>query len=145
MNTNFTWLDGALIVVYLLTLTGIGFYFSKRQAGLKDFFLADRGMFWLPVGLSLMAALNSGIDFIMQPSATIKYGLAVLFWPASWLFLYPWVSRVTLPLYRRLKVYSAYEYLEQRFDVRVRTLAASIFMFCASDGWRPRFTCPAWR
>jgi SSS family transporter len=128
MTSNFHWIDAATILLYLAVLTGIGIYFSKRQTSLQDFFLADRGMAWLPVGLSLMAALNSGIDFLMQPSATIKYGLAVLFWPASWLFLYPWVAKVTLPLYRRLNVYSAYEYMEHRFDVRVRTLAAGIFM-----------------
>src|ERR1051325_7333618 len=85
-------------------------------------------MAWLPVGLSLMAALNSGIDYLMQPASTIRYGLVLLVGTASWLFLYPWVSRVTLPFYRRLNAYTAYEFLEARFDVRVRTLAAGIFI-----------------
>ena len=85
-------------------------------------------MAWLPVGLSLMAALNSGIDYLMQPSATIRYGLMLLVGTSSWLFLYPWVSRVTLPFYRRLNSITAYEFLEARFDVRVRTLAAGIFI-----------------
>src|SRR5262249_26080811 len=95
---------------------------------LDEFFLARQSMTWLPVGLSLMAALNSGIDYLMQPSATIRYGLILLVGTTSWLFLYPWVARVVLPFYRRLNVYTAYEFLEARFDVRVRLLAASIFI-----------------
>ncbi len=85
-------------------------------------------MTWLPVGLSLMAALDSAIDYLMQPSSTIRYGLILLFGTTSWLFLYPWVAHVTLPFYRRLNYFTAYEYLEARFDVRVRSLAAGIFI-----------------
>jgi SSS family transporter len=90
--------------------------------------IARQSMSWLPVGLSLMAALNSGIDYLMQPSATIRFGLVLLVGTASWVFLYPWVARVTLPFYRRLNAYTAYEFLEARFDVRVRTLAAAMFI-----------------
>jgi SSS family transporter len=128
MAANFHLIDGLILVAYLAMLTGIGLYFSRRQTNLEEFFLAGRTMAWLPVGLSLMAALNSGIDYLMQPSATIKYGLILLAGTTSWLLLYPWVSRVTLPFYRRLGLYTAYEYLERRFDVRVRSLAAGIFL-----------------
>ncbi len=128
MQTTFSALDVAIIGVYLATLAGVGVYFSRRQSSLDEFFLASRSMAWLPVGLSLMAALNSGIDYLMQPSATIRFGVILLLGTSSWLFLYPWVSRVTLPFYRRLNVFTAYEFLEARFDVRVRTLAAGIFI-----------------
>lgn len=128
METNFHWVDGAIIALYLTTLTLIGFFFSKRQRSLDDFFRAGRSMAWLPIGLSLMAALNSGIDYLMQPSATIKYGLVLLVGTTSWFLLYPWVARVTLPFFRRLNYYTVYEYLEGRFDVRVRALAAAIFL-----------------
>ena len=128
MQGNFHWIDGAIIVVYLMILSAIGFYFSKRQKNLDDFFLARHSMAWFPVGLSLMAALNSGIDYLMQPSSVGKYGVVLLLGTSSWLMLYPWVAKVTLPFYRRLNSYTAYEYLERRFDVRVRTLAATIFL-----------------
>ncbi len=120
--------DVAILLAYLGALTGIGIYFSRRAKDLEGFFLADRSMAWLPVGLSLMAALNSGIDYLMQPSSIVQYGLVLLVGTSSWLFLYPWVSRVTLPFYRRLNLYTTYEYLEVRFDVRVRALAAGIFI-----------------
>ena len=128
MQTAFSSLDAAIIVVYLAVLTGVGVYFSRRQRNLDEYFLARQSMTWLPVGLSLMAALDSAIDYLMQPSSTIKYGLILLVGTSSWLFLYPWVAHVTLPFYRRLNYYTAYEYLEVRFDVRVRSLAAGIFI-----------------
>ena len=125
---SFHTIDAVIVLVYLSALAGVGVYFSKRQTNLDEYFLARQSMTWLPVGLSLMAALDSAIDYLMQPSATIKYGLYLLIGTSSWLMLYPWVSRVTLPFYRRLNYYTAYEYLEARFDVRVRTLAAGIFI-----------------
>src|SRR5205807_8184689 len=128
MNASLSGLDVALILAYLAALTAVGVYFSRRQRNLDQFFLAKQSMAWLPVGLSLMAALDSAIDYLMQPSSTIKYGLVLLIGTSSWLFLYPWVAHVTLPFYRRLNFYTTYEYLEARFDVRVRTLAAGIFI-----------------
>ena len=128
MTGRFTAFDAGIVVAYLIVLTAVGIYFSRGQTDLLEYFVARRRMSWLPVGLSLMAALNSGIDYLMQPSATIRFGLVLLAGTSSWIFVYPWVSRVTLPFYRRLKVYTAYEYLEARFDVRVRTLAATIFI-----------------
>jgi len=128
MSTAVHPLDVVIIVVYLSALAAVGIYFSRRQANLDTFFLARQSMPWLPVGLSLMAALDSAIDYLMQPSATIRYGLILLIGTSSWLFLYPWVALVTLPFYRRLNLYTTYEYLEARFDVRVRTLAAGIFI-----------------
>ncbi len=122
------WLDAIILAAYLLTLAGVGVYFSKRQWKLEDFFLARKGIAWLPVGLSLMAALNSGIDYLMQPSSIIKFGLVLLVVNLSWLLLYPYVFFITLPLFRRLGVYTAYEYLEARFNVGVRGLGAAIFM-----------------
>jgi SSS family transporter len=128
IQTSLHPLDVVIIVMYLAMLAGVGLYFSKRQRSLDEYFLAKQSMAWLPVGLSLMAALDSAIDYLMQPSATIRYGLILLIGTSSWFFLYPWVSKVTLPFYRRLNYFTAYEYLEARFDVRVRALAAVIFI-----------------
>ena len=128
MNTALHPLDALIVVVYLVALAAVGLHFSRRQANLDTFFLARQSMTWLPVGLSLMAALDSAIDYLMQPSATIRYGLILVVGITSWLVLYPWVAHVTAPFYRRLQVYTAYEYLEARFDVRVRSLAAAIFV-----------------
>jgi solute carrier family 5 (sodium-coupled monocarboxylate transporter), member 8/12 len=128
VKTNFGILDAIIIFAYLAMLTGIGIYFSRRTKNLDEYFLAGRTMGWLPIGMSLMAALNSGIDYVMQPSWVIIYGLVGTVTVLSWFFLYPWTAYVTVPFYRRLNVLSAYEYLETRFDGKVRTLAACIFL-----------------
>lgn len=121
-------LDWLIIVAYMLMLVGIGWYYSRRQQTLREYFLAGKHMSWLPIGLSLMAALNSGIDYLMQPSAFLKFGIVIILSNLSWLVLYPYAFFITMPMYRRLDVYSAYEYLENRFNVQVRCLAASIFI-----------------
>jgi SSS family transporter len=128
MESSFHLIDWIIIAVYLVAMAGVGVYFSRRQTSLDQYLLADRSMGWLPVGLSLMAALNSGMDYLMQPSATIRYGAVLVVGVTSWLFLYPWVAKVAFPFFHRLNFFTVYEYLEARFDVRVRTLAALIFI-----------------
>ena len=128
MTSSFRSIDWLIIAAYLMLMAGVGIYFSRRQRNLDQYMLADRGMGWLPVGVSLMAALNSGMDYLMQPSSTIKYGAVLTLGILSWLAVYPWVTRVAGPFYRRLNFYTVYEYLEARFDVRVRALGALIFV-----------------
>jgi SSS family transporter len=128
MQASFHAVDWAIVAVYLIAMTAIGVYFSRRQTSLDRYIRAERNMAWLPVGLSLMAALNSGMDYLMQPSSTIRYGLVLAVGIVSWLPLYPWVARVASPFYYRLNLFSVYEYLEARFDLRVRALTAVIFM-----------------
>jgi SSS family transporter len=128
LTSSFHAVDWVIVIAYLLTMAAVGVYFSRRQTSLDHYLLAGRRMSWLPVGLSLMAALNSGMDYLMQPSATIKYGFVLVVGILSWVALYPWVAKVAFPFYHRLNFFTAYEYLEARFDVRVRTLAAGIFL-----------------
>jgi SSS family transporter len=128
INSTVQALDVAIIIGYLAALAGVGVYFSRQKQLTDTFLVAARRMSWLPVGLSLMAALNSGIDYLTQPSATIQYGLVLTLGPLSWFLVYAWVSKVVFPFYRRLHFYSVYEYLESRFDVRVRVLGAGIFV-----------------
>ena len=128
MRSSFHPIDWVIVAVYLLVMAGVGAYFSRRQTSLQRYLLASQRMGWLPVGLSLMAALNSGMDYLMQPSSTIRYGLVLTAGIFSWLALYPWVAHVAFPFFHRLNYFTVYEYLEARFDVRVRSLAAVIFI-----------------
>jgi SSS family transporter len=128
MQSSFHFIDWLIVAAYLLAMALVGVYFSRRQTSLDQYLRAEQSMGWLPVGVSLMAALNSGMDYLMQPSSTIKYGLVLSLGVFSWLALYPWVARVAFPFYYRLNFFTVYEYLEARFDVRVRTLAAVIFI-----------------
>ena len=127
-------IDAAVVVGYLALLVGIGAYFSRRQHSLDDFIRGGQRFGWITVGVSLMAALNSGIDYIQAPALVFATGIILVMSCLSWIPLYPWVSRVTLPFYQRLDVYSAYEYLELRFGLAVRLLAASLFILWRC-GW----------
>jgi SSS family solute:Na+ symporter len=128
MPASFQFLDLVIVVTYLAMLAAVGVFFSRRPQTFDGFLVASRRMAWLPVGVSLMAALNSGIDYLTQPSATIQYGLVLVLGVLSWFAVYAWVAAVVFPFYRRLNFYSVYEYLEARFDVRVRLLGAGIFV-----------------
>ena len=75
----------------------IGIWFSRRQTSMKEYFLAGKNMGWLPVGLSLMGAIHSGIQYIQCPLQTIRYGTIYLIGVSSWLIVYPWAMWVILP------------------------------------------------
>ncbi len=124
------WLDLLVVASVLVVLTGVAFFqwLREKPQDLNDFFVAGRKIPWWAVGVSLMAALNSGVDYLMLPSSVVKFGMYILVANLTWLFLYPYVSYVTLPLYRSLGVISAYEYLERRFSAGVRSLVAGLFI-----------------
>ena len=121
-------LDWIVLAVYLLAMVAVGASFYKGQKTTKDFFLAGRSMSWLPVGLSVVATLFSAISYMAIPSGIQRYG--VIKWAgASMVFLcIPIVANVFMPFYSRMQLYSAYEYLERRFDVAVRCLASGLFI-----------------
>ncbi|MEW6357814.1 MAG: sodium/solute symporter [Planctomycetota bacterium] len=122
-------LDWFVLVGYLAAMVGIGFLFYKDQKSTKDFFLAGRSMSWLPVGISVVATLFSAISYMAIPSSIQDYGL-IMFAGSLMVFVcVPIVNHVFMPFYNRMQLYSAYEYLERRFDVRVRCLASGMFIF----------------
>lgn len=121
-------LDWMLLTIYLGSLTAIGVYFSRRQSTVATFLQGDARVGWVAVGLSLMAALNSGMDYIQTPAIVYVFGTVYVALILTWIPLYPWVAWVTVPFYRRLNVVSAYEYLERRFGLGVRLVASTIFI-----------------
>ncbi|MET0626434.1 MAG: sodium:solute symporter [Pyrinomonadaceae bacterium] len=112
---------GAGIVVYAV-LKG------RRTRDLDDFLVADRGQHWHRVALSIMATQASAITFLATPGQAYADGMrfvqVYLGLPVAMVIL----SLTAVPLYHRLKVYTAYEYLEGRFDLKTRTLAALLFL-----------------
>lgn len=135
MHTRFhPYVDGGIIVVYLALLTAIGIYFYRKQRSLDDFVKGGRELGFLAMGMSIMAALNSGVDYIQLPAWGFTFGLISTVFILTWVFIYPWITRITVPFYRRLDVYSAYEYLERRFSLPVRLLGSTIYVLWRC-GW----------
>jgi SSS family transporter len=121
-------LDWLVLGVYLVGVIVLGASFYKGQKTTKDFFLAGRSMSWIPVGLSVVATLFSAISYIALPAANQRFGIILVAGSLAVFACIPVVNRVFMPFYHKMQVYSAYEYLERRFDIRVRCLASGLFI-----------------
>ena len=88
--------DLAIVFAYIATLVLVGFYHAGKQDSLLQYFLAHKGMTWVPVGISLMAALNSGMDYLNTPSMVIRLGWLTILVNISWLVIYPYMFTVTV-------------------------------------------------
>lgn len=116
--------------VLLLTQVGIvayGLYAQRRAAGSADY-LRGRNMGWFTVGLSIMATQASAITFLSAPGLAYAEGMRFVQFYFGLPIAMVIIATVAVPLYYRLNVMTAYEYLEHRFDVRLRTLAAFLFL-----------------
>lgn len=113
-------LDWTICVSALVLMFSQGWWAARAQKSTEDYFVGGRQMGWFAVGLSMFATTFSPLSFVGLPreAAYDNYHLflAILFIP---LFVVPVVSWLYVPLYHRLKLTSAYEYLERRFDRRV--------------------------
>lgn len=121
-------LDWFVLCAALVGIVLYGLWKGRRTEDLDDFFLADRGLRWYRVALSIMATQASAITFLSTPGQAYADGMRfVQFYlglPVAMIIL----SITAVPIYHRLKVYTAYEYLEGRFDLKTRSLAAALFL-----------------
>jgi solute:Na+ symporter, SSS family len=121
-------LDWAVLLAAMAGIVAYGVWKGRRTRDLDDFLVADRRMRWHHVALSIMATQASAVTFLATPGQAFADGMRfvqVYFGlPVAMVIL----SVTAVPLYHRLKVYTAYEYLEGRFDLKTRTLAALLFL-----------------
>ncbi len=115
---------GATIV--LIVLVGVWQY--KKQHNIQSFLLGDKSMRWGTIGISVMATQASAITFISTPGQAYESGLSFVQNYFGLPFALIIVSVVFIPIYYRLRVYTAYEYLESRFDIKTRLLGAFLFL-----------------
>jgi SSS family transporter len=122
-------LDFFILVGYLAVIMAVGAWFFRRGATTGEYLFAGRGMSWIPVCISITAAHVSAITYLGTPAFVYRRDLEtlpmVLMLP---LVVLPLVSRYFVPFYHRLRLSTAYEYLERRFDLRVRTVASLLFL-----------------
>jgi SSS family solute:Na+ symporter len=120
--------DWAVVVLYLTWMIVDGLRRSNRTDEVEGYFLAGRSLPWWAVGLSVMATQLSAITLVGTTGQAYATGLRfVQFYlglPLAMIIL----SQTVVPFFHRAGVYTAYEYLERRFDVRTRTLAAVLFL-----------------
>jgi SSS family solute:Na+ symporter len=133
-RTGLEAIDFVMVGVYLLVTFGIVVWSSRKQDTTEDFFLAGRRMPWLAVGMSLLATLMSTITYLGLPGEIVKNGVAMLFGYLAIPLSMCVVLLLWIPFFMRLRMTSAYEYLEQRFCYRARLLGGLLF-FLLRLGW----------
>lgn len=121
-------LNYAVLIVYLASLIAIGIYYSRGDTGTADFFLAGGRIPWWAAGISIYATQLSAITFVSLPA--VAYATNWKVYPAqiTILLMAPIVVMFYLPFFRRLNVTTAYEYLEQRFNLSVRLFGSLSFI-----------------
>ena len=127
-QTLFSSLDYSLLLAYLVVVVGIGVWVGRGQKDTEDYFLAGRSMGWFPIGISTIASLYSAISYMGSPSEYRSYDLRLTVSIFSMIPTALVVMYVFMPFYHQLQLYTAYEYLEKRFHVTVRTFASGIFV-----------------
>lgn len=133
-NSGLEFLDLAAIAMYLLVTLGIALWFGHKQKTTEDYFVGGRHVPWFAVGMSILATLFSTISYLGLPGEMIKHGVGLFVGymtiPLSMLVIF----FLWTPFFMRLKLTSAYEYLERRFGYEVRLIAATLFVLLRL-GW----------
>ncbi|MBC6994026.1 sodium:solute symporter [Neolewinella lacunae] len=123
-----SWIDWLVMTGTLAFIVIYGVIKTRSVDNVKSYLQGDRDLKWWTIGLSVMATQASAITFLSTPGQAYNSGMGF----AQFYFGLPIAMVIlcvfVLPIYYRLKVYTAYEYLEGRFDLRVRTLTALLFL-----------------
>src|SRR5580693_4891859 len=121
-------LDWAVMFAWLVFLVSYGLWRGRGSGSTQDFMLANKTMPWYAMGLSIIATQASAITFISTTAQAYVDGMRfVQFYfglPIAMVIL----SATAVPIFHRANVYTAYEYLEQRFDAKTRALVTGIFL-----------------
>jgi Na+/proline symporter len=121
-------LDWIILSSFLLFVVVYGIWKTRKKRDTQGFFLADRATPWYLITISIMATQASAITFLSTPGQAYVDGMRfVQFYfglPIAMVIL----SITAVPLYHKLKVYTAYELLEQRFDLKNRVLGSLLFL-----------------
>lgn len=123
-----TVLDYFVLGGTLLFIVAYGTYKTRKSKNIEGYLLGDKNMKWATIGLSVMATQASAITFLSTPGQAYESGMAFVQNYLGLPFALIVVSAVFIPIYYKLKVYTAYEYLEKRFDLKSRMLAAFLFL-----------------
>lgn len=123
-----TWLDSLVFVLLLSAILAYGIYSGRNQKAKDAYLLADRSLPWWSVLLGVMATQASAITFLSAPGQAYTDGMRFVQYYFGLPLAMVVISVVFIPIFRSQKVYTAYEYLEQRFDRRTRTLSSVLFL-----------------
>jgi len=125
-------IDWCVLLFTLLAIVLYGSWKTRKNKNLESYLKGNNSENWATIGLSIMATQASAITFLSTPGQAYESGMGFVQFYFGLPLAMILISIFFLPIYYRLKVYTAYQYLEQRFDVRVRAFTA--FLFLVSRG-----------
>ncbi|WP_396187022.1 sodium:solute symporter [Flavobacterium sp.] len=120
--------DWIVLIVTLLFIVIYGVWKTKGSKSVEDYILGSNETPWYTVGLSVMATQASAITFLSTPGQAYHDGMGFLQFYFGLPIAMVVICVTFIPIYHKYKVYTAYEYLEKRFDLKTRSLAAILFL-----------------
>jgi SSS family transporter len=120
--------DWLVLVATIGSLITYGVWKSRRDQTMDGYLLGNRSLAWYQVGLSVMATQASAVTFLSAPGQAYTDGLRFVQFYFGLPLAMIVIAATFIPLFHRLKVYTAYEFLENRFDLRTRTLTSLLFL-----------------
>lgn len=120
--------DWFVLIVTLLFIVGYGSWKTKGSKNVEDFILGNNETPWYTVGLSVMATQASAITFLSTPGQAYHDGMGFVQFYFGLPIAMIVICVTFIPLYHKHKVFTAYEFLEKRFDVKTRSLTAILFL-----------------
>ncbi|MBD0724876.1 sodium:solute symporter [Flavobacterium sp. L1I52] len=121
--------DWIVLIITLLFIVIYGVWKTKGSKNVEDFILGSNETPWHMVGLSVMATQASAITFLSTPGQAYHDGMGFVQFYFGLPIAMIVICLTFIPIYHKYKVFTAYEYLEKRFDVKTRSLAAILFLF----------------
>lgn len=125
---NFQLTDWIVLIATLLTVIAYGVYKSRTSKNLEGYFLGNRQMPWWVIMLSIMGTQASAVTFLTAPGQAYTDGMRFV----QYYFGLPLAMIVLcitfVPLFHKLKLFTAYEFLEKRFDIKTRSLTSFLFL-----------------
>ncbi|GAB5400004.1 MAG: hypothetical protein Aureis2KO_15890 [Aureisphaera sp.] len=123
-----SFIDWIILLGTLLFIVGFGIYKTRGNKSVSDYLKGGNQANWWTIGLSVMATQASAITFLSTPGQAFHSGMGFVQFYFGLPIAMVVICLVFIPLYHKLKVYTAYEYLESRFDLKTRTLTAIFFL-----------------
>lgn len=121
-------IDWGVLATALIFFVAYGVYRGRRNRDLEDYLLADRSKRWYTVALSIMATQASAITFLSTPGQAYVDGMRFIQFYFGLPLAMVVLSITAVPIYHRLRVFTAYQYLEERFDLKTRGFTAFLFL-----------------
>jgi Na+/proline symporter len=137
------WIDWTIVAVYLVWIVWDGLRLTKKSQELEGYFLGGRSLPWWAVGLSVMATQLSAITMIGTTGQGFNDGMRFLQFYYALPIAMVVLSVTLVPFFHNARIYTAYEYLEKRFDAKTRAFTSLLFLLSRSMSLGVVISAPA--